>query len=164
MRRILVAMLVSLTAAATPSASLAGAQQAALPPKTVALDVANIVTPTPPVRLHRVRPRVRRSVRRRPAVVAPQILAHSAAALHVSIARLREEWQHVAICEVSGNWSMVGSAYSGIGFLNATWSAYGGTHFARLAGLASRDQQILIGMKVTGGRVPDQNGCSPTGW
>ena len=160
MRRILVAILVSLVGAATPLASPAGAQQATLPPPTVAIDVANIVTPTPPLRHHRVRPRVRR----RRAAVVTEILAHTAAVVNVSIARLREEWQHVAICEVSGNWAMVGSAYSGIGFLNATWSAYGGTHFARLAGLATRDQQILIGMKVTGGRVPDQNGCSPTGW
>ena len=153
-------MLVSLVAAATPLSSPAGAQEATLPPTTVALDVATIVTPPAPVRPHRVRARVRR----RPAVAVIPLLARTAAVVHVSIARLREEWQHVAICEVSGNWAMVGSAYSGIGFLNTTWSAYGGTRFARFAGLATRDQQILIGMKVTGGRVPDQYGCSPTGW
>jgi hypothetical protein len=87
-----------------------------------------------------------------------------ATAVRVSIAQLRAEWQHVAICEVGGNWRMVGSAYSGIGFLNATWSAYGGTRFAPLAGQATRDQQILIGMKVTNGWVPDQTGCAPGGW
>jgi len=59
---------------------------------------------------------------------------------------------------------MTGPAYSGIGFMNATWNAYGGARYAPLAGQATRDQQILIGMKVTSGRVPDQNGCSPTGW
>ena len=81
-----------------------------------------------------------------------------------TVPQLRAEWQQVAICEVGGNWAMVGSWYSGIGFLNSTWNAYGGTRFAPLAGRATRDQQIVIGMRVTGGYVPDQNGCSPGGW
>jgi len=98
------------------------------------------------------------------AVATRHYLAAAAASVRVSIIQLRAEWQQVAICEVGGNWAMTGPAYSGIGFLNATWNAYGGTHYARLAGEATRDEQILIGMKVTNGRVPDQNGCSPTGW
>ncbi len=81
-----------------------------------------------------------------------------------TVPELRAEWQQVAICEVGGDWKMVGSWYSGIGFLNSTWTEYGGTRFAPVAGRATRDQQILIGMRVTGGYVPDQNGCSPTGW
>jgi len=91
-------------------------------------------------------------------------LALVAANVKTSVSQLRAMWQHVAVCEVGGNWSMTGSWYSGIGFLNSTWSAYGGTRFAPLAGQATRDQQILIGMKVTNGQVPDQYGCSPTGW
>jgi hypothetical protein len=87
-----------------------------------------------------------------------------AASFQSTIGELRAQWQHVAVCEVGGNWSMVGSWYSGIGFLNSTWAAYGGTRFAPLAGQATRDQQILIGMKVTNGWVPDQYGCSPNGW
>lgn len=87
-----------------------------------------------------------------------------AAKVRHTVPELRAEWQHVAICEVGGDWAMVGSWYSGIGFLNSTWTAYGGTKYAPVAGRATRDQQILIGMKVTGGYVPDQNGCSPTGW
>ena len=82
----------------------------------------------------------------------------------VSIARLRSEWQHVAVCEVGGDWAMVGPVYSGIGFLNSTWLAYGGRRFAPVAGRASRDQQIIIGMRVTRGWVPDQYGCTPGGW
>lgn len=82
----------------------------------------------------------------------------------VSVHELRAEWQDVAICEVGGNWSMTGPRYSGIGFLNATWNAYGGSRYAPLAGEASAVQQIVIGMKVTGGRVPDQNGCDRGGW
>jgi len=98
------------------------------------------------------------------AVATRHDLAVAAATVRVSIVQLRAEWQHVAICEVGGNWAMTGPAYSGIGFLNATWNSYGGARYAPLAGQATRDQQILIGMKVTNGRVPDQNGCSPTGW
>ena len=98
------------------------------------------------------------------AVVTHHYLVAAAAAVRVSIVQLRAEWQHVAICEVGGNWSMTGPAYSGIGFMNATWNAYGGTHYAPYAGLATRDEQIVIGMKVVNGRVPDQNGCSPSGW
>jgi len=93
-----------------------------------------------------------------------RLLGANARSLRVSIDQLRAEWQHVAICEVGGNWTMTGPSYSGIGFLNATWSHYGGTAFAPVAGLATRDQQILIGMRVTRGWVPDQYGCSPTGW
>lgn len=91
-------------------------------------------------------------------------LVVTAAANDVTVARLRAMWQRVAICEVGGDWDMVGPWYSGIGFSNATWNAYGGNRFARLAGQASIDQQILVGMKVTNGYVPDQYGCSPTGW
>jgi len=91
-------------------------------------------------------------------------LVVDAASTGVSVPQLRAEWQDVALCEVGGNWSMTGPRYSGIGFSNATWNAYGGTRFAPLAGQASVIQQIVIGMRVTGGRVPDQNGCSPGGW
>jgi hypothetical protein len=88
--------------------------------------------------------------------ISPTVLA--------AIRTLRAKWQRVAICEVGGNWSMTGQVYSGIGFSNATWYQYGGTQYAPLAGLASEDQQILIGMRVTHGWVPDQYGCSTSGW
>jgi hypothetical protein len=105
--------------------------------------------------------------------VAPQVLAvvGSTRALEaeamvrgLTMGDLVAKWQRVAICEVGGNWSMTGPVYSGIGFSNATWSEYGGSRYARLAGEATRVQQILIGMKVTHGWVPDQEGCSPGGW
>jgi hypothetical protein len=97
-------------------------------------------------------------------VLTQRELRASAQRLRVSVDQLRAMWQRVAICEVAGHWSMTGPVYSGIGFLNATWSHYGGTRFAPLAGLATRDEQILVGMRVTGGYVPDQYGCSPIGW
>jgi hypothetical protein len=59
---------------------------------------------------------------------------------------------------------MTGPVFSGIGFLNTTWSQYGGRRFAPVAGEATVDQQILIGMRVTHGYIPDQDGCSPVGW
>ncbi len=82
----------------------------------------------------------------------------------VSVPHLLAQWQRVAVCEVDGDWSMTGPEYSGIGFSNATWHQFGGTRYAPLAGEATREQQILIGMRVTHGWVPDQAGCSPTGW
>lgn len=102
----------------------------------------------------------------RPAAVNPvrRALVADAHAVRTSIPRLRAEWQRVAICEVGGDWFMTGPTYSGIGFSNATWYQYGGRHFAPLAGEATKDQQILIGMRVTKSWVPDQHGCSPTGW
>jgi hypothetical protein len=95
---------------------------------------------------------------------ASRALAAEALVRGVSLRALLSEWQRVAICEVNGNWSMTGPVYSGIGFSNATWYEYGGRNFAPLAGDATRDQQILIGMKVTRGWVPDQDGCNPGGW
>jgi hypothetical protein len=82
----------------------------------------------------------------------------------VSVLGLRTEWERVAICEVGGDWSMVGPVYSGIGFRNATWDEYGGVEFAPLAGRATEDEQIVVGMRVTRDRVPDQYGCDPGGW
>ncbi len=91
-------------------------------------------------------------------------LERVATSLRVSVSELRSRWERVAICEVGGNWSMVGSQYSGIGFLNSTWFAYGGQAFAPRAGQATVDQQILVGMRVTHGWIPDQGGCAPGGW
>ncbi|MHB1087716.1 MAG: transglycosylase family protein [Acidimicrobiales bacterium] len=103
-------------------------------------------------------------VRARAIAARTSLLGDVAAQARLTIDQLRREWQLVAICEVGGNWAMNGSSYSGIGFANSTWLQYGGSRFAPLAGQAPRDAQILIGMKVTGGWVPDQQGCSPGGW
>ncbi len=104
---------------------------------------------------------------RPPAVAVNPTTARLVATAHhvgLRLGQLRQEWQNVAVCEVGGRWSMTGPVYSGIGFLNATWSAFGGRQYAPLAGQATPDEQILVGMRVTGGWVPDQNGCSTTGW
>jgi hypothetical protein len=138
-RRVVFALLVLLMTAVTLPSPSADAAVAVKPVPVVA----------PP------RPRVSPVVR---------ALVVEAAAIRVSVPVLRARWQHVAVCEVDGDWSMTGPIYSGIGFLNATWSQYGGRRFAPVAGEATVDQQILIGMRVTHGRIPDQDGCSPVGW
>ncbi len=147
MRRILYATVALLTSAAVLPSS--GGAASTLPtPHAKKVIVVH----------HRAQPRVKRVVHR------PTLLSYVATLARVTVNQLRAEWQHVAICEVGGNWSMQGPVYSGIGFANSTWSEYGGTQFAPLAGQAPRDAQILIGMRVTGGWVPDQNGCAPGGW
>ncbi|MGZ8734178.1 MAG: transglycosylase family protein [Acidimicrobiia bacterium] len=67
-------------------------------------------------------------------------------------------WDRIAACETGGNWSMRGSRYSGgVGFANTTWNAFGGQEFASNAGLATREQQIIVAE-----RVYDYGGY--TGW
>jgi len=98
------------------------------------------------------------------ALAASRALAAEALVRGETIRSLLVDWQRVAVCEVNGNWSMTGPVYSGIGFSNATWDQYGGSRFAPVAGDATRDQQILVGMRVTRGQIPDQDGCDSGGW
>lgn len=60
------------------------------------------------------------------------------------------EWDAVAECESSGNWSInTGNGfYGGLQFTNETWAAYGGTAFASRADLATKTQQITIAERV----------------
>jgi hypothetical protein len=96
--------------------------------------------------------------------VEARALVADARARRVTVNGLRNEWEHVAICEVAGNWRMIGPVFSGIGFRNATWEEYGGVEFAPLAGRAGEDAQIIVAMRVTRNWVPDQYGCEPGGW
>lgn len=58
-------------------------------------------------------------------------------------------WDGIARCETGGNWSMRGSSFSGgLGFYNGTWSSFGGREFASNAGLATREQQIVVAERV----------------
>lgn len=84
--------------------------------------------------------------------------------LHLTAQQMITEWQRVALCEVNGNWGMEGPSYSGIGFANSTWDAFGGRRYAEDAGDATRIEQILVGMKITRTWVPDQYGCAAGGW
>jgi uncharacterized protein YabE (DUF348 family) len=58
-------------------------------------------------------------------------------------------WDRIAACETGGNWGFVGPSFSGgLGFFNGTWDAFGGRKYASNAGLATREQQILVAMEV----------------
>jgi len=97
---------------------------------------------------------------------AEQAAAQQAAALE-ALARAEREaqagipdsfWDRMAQCETGGNWSMVGSRYSGgLGFYNGTWDSFGGREFAARAGQATREQQIVVANRVA-------NGVGLSGW
>ena len=58
-------------------------------------------------------------------------------------------WDGIARCETAGNWQMRGSSFSGgLGFYNGTWNSFGGRQFAPNAGMASREQQIVVAERV----------------
>jgi hypothetical protein len=69
-------------------------------------------------------------------------------------------WDRMAQCETGGNWSMVGSRYSGgLGFYNGTWDSFGGREFAARAGQATREQQIIVANRVADGVGLSGWGC-----
>ncbi|MEU3963698.1 transglycosylase family protein [Streptomyces buecherae] len=61
-----------------------------------------------------------------------------------------DQWDQVAQCESTGNWSInTGNGYyGGLQFSASTWAAYGGTAYASTADKASKAQQIQIAEKV----------------
>ncbi|GHJ39617.1 transglycosylase family protein [Streptomyces sp. TS71-3] len=85
------------------------------------------------------------------AVAAPLVSAGSASAATAS------EWDKVAQCESSGNWSInSGNGFSGgLQFTQSTWAAYGGTAYAPAAYQASKAQQIAVAEKVLAGQGKD---------
>lgn len=60
------------------------------------------------------------------------------------------DWDSLAKCESSGNWSAsTGNGfYGGLQFTPSTWAAYGGTQYASSAHNATREQQIAVAEKV----------------
>jgi murein DD-endopeptidase MepM/ murein hydrolase activator NlpD len=77
-------------------------------------------------------------------VVTPIALATSANAATAS------EWDAVAQCESTGNWSInTGNGYyGGVQFSQSTWVGYGGQEFASRADLATKAQQITVAERV----------------
>ncbi len=150
MRRRLPAVMMSVVTAAAVPATITAAHAPDHAAPAPARVVRHIAHPPSPALVRA------RSLRR--AVV------RLAAQRRTTLGGLLDQWQRVAVCEVNGNWHMVGPVYSGIGFLNSTWAQYGGRQFASVAGQAGRLAQVLVGMRVTGGWVPDQYGCQPGGW
>lgn len=79
-------------------------------------------------------------------------------------------WDKLASCESSGNWSInTGNGYyGGLQFSQSTWEAFGGLEYAPRADLASREQQIAIAEKVLASQGeqawPDCSNNKVPGW
>jgi uncharacterized protein YabE (DUF348 family) len=72
-------------------------------------------------------------------------------------------WDRIALCETAGDWSMQGPLYSGgLGFYNRTWDAFGGRAYAPNAGLATREEQILVAENIRNRVGIDGWGCAHT--
>ncbi|WP_250002955.1 transglycosylase family protein [Actinoplanes sp. M2I2] len=71
-----------------------------------------------------------------------------------SPAQAAVNWDAIAQCESSGNWSInTGNGYyGGLQFSRSTWKAYGGTKYASTADKATRSEQIRIAEKVLDGQ------------
>jgi resuscitation-promoting factor RpfB len=83
------------------------------------------------------------------AVKDQQLQAWYAAAAQRYARHTSVNWDGIARCETGGNWSMRGATFSGgLGFYNGTWNSFGGREFAPNAGMASRDQQIVVAERV----------------
>jgi len=73
-------------------------------------------------------------------------------------------WDELAQCESGGRWDTVDSGPDGydggLGIYRGTWKAFGGTEFAPNAGLATREQQIIVGMRIYKQLGWDPWGCA----
>ena len=73
-------------------------------------------------------------------------------------------WDELAQCESGGRWDTVDSTPNGfdggLGIARSTWKQWGGTEFAPNAGLATREQQIIIGMRIYADLGWDPWGCA----
>ncbi|WP_245753583.1 transglycosylase family protein [Geodermatophilus ruber] len=83
---------------------------------------------------------------RRSAVTLVGAAAISAMAMSGSAQAAGRNWDAVARCEASGNWSTnTGNGYyGGLQFSHRTWRAHGGTAYAPRADLATRAEQIAV--------------------
>jgi uncharacterized protein YabE (DUF348 family) len=74
------------------------------------------------------------------------------------------KWDELAQCESGGRWDTVDSGPDGydggLGIYRGTWRAFGGTEFAPNAGLATREQQIIVGMRIYEKLGWDPWGCA----
>jgi nucleoid-associated protein YgaU len=63
-------------------------------------------------------------------------------------------WDGVAQCEASGNWSMNSGNgyYGGLQFSHSTWQAYGGSEFAPRADMAAKHEQIMVAERTLAGQ------------
>ena len=61
-------------------------------------------------------------------------------------------WDALALCESGGRWNTIDPSSEpydgGLGIYRPTWRAFGGLEFAPNAGLATREQQIVVGQRI----------------
>src|SRR3954453_17355481 len=90
--------------------------------------------------------RMPRSRLRHGAVVLTGAAALSVGVLTGSAQAGGHNWDGVAACESSGNWSINSGNgyYGGLQFSQSTWTGYGGTQYAPRADLASKSAQIAV--------------------
>jgi len=74
-------------------------------------------------------------------------------------------WEGIAQCESTGNWSInTGNGYyGGLQFDNSTWASGGGTAYAPRADLASKEQQIAVAENVAASRGSSPWACAYAG-
>lgn len=74
-------------------------------------------------------------------------------------------WDGIAQCESTGNWSInTGNGYyGGLQFDNQTWASGGGTAYAPRADLASKEQQIAVAENVAASRGRSPWACGYAG-
>ncbi len=73
-------------------------------------------------------------------------------------------WDVLANCESGGRWNTVDggtpSYDGGLGILRENWRHYGGLEFAPNAGLATREEQIVVGERIRAEHGWDAWGCA----
>ena len=71
-------------------------------------------------------------------------------------------WDKLAQCEASGQWRInTGNGFfGGLQFLPATWLGFGGGAYAPRADMATREQQIIVGMRIYAQLGWDPWGCA----
>jgi uncharacterized protein YabE (DUF348 family) len=74
-------------------------------------------------------------------------------------------WEGIAQCESTGNWSInTGNGYyGGLQFDNSTWASGGGTAYAPRADLASKEQQFAVAENVAASRGSSPWACAHAG-
>jgi LysM repeat protein len=91
---------------------------------------------------------------RRGAVVLALAAALAVGVLTGTAAADEHQWDGVAACESSGNWTInTGNGYyGGLQFSRSTWAAYGGLAYAPRPDLASREAQIAVAERTLNGQ------------
>jgi resuscitation-promoting factor RpfA len=91
---------------------------------------------------------------RRGAVVLTGAAGITLGVLTGSAQAAEHNWDGVAQCESSGNWSInTGNGYyGGLQFSQSTWEAYGGLEYAPRADLATKEEQIIVAERTLDGQ------------